>query len=232
MFQSLRFRLPALSLAGIALAGIVTTGIAIKLYQVYTHNQAVHELRREADGLTRLYAEAARQASDQGKRAPDFAARELEAATGDKLYYWGLTVFPGQRSGLRKLRNDALTPEQQARVHNAEVFTFESTPGKYFPGDPSLNKKFVAVANPLFLGGQGYPFGALIVATPNTNLTHQWLTLLGLLSVSLLGGVAVAGGLAVYLSRRIVKPVLGLSKAADQIAEGRYDVSVPSVPGG
>jgi signal transduction histidine kinase len=50
--------------------------------------------------------------------------------------------------------------------------------------------------------------------------------------VSLLGGLVVAGALAWYLSRRITKPVLGLSRAADQVAEGRYDVVVPDVPSG
>ena len=222
MFRSLRFRLPALSLAGILLAGIVSTAIAVRLYQVYTHNQSVRELRREATGLTRLYAEQAQRASDERKRSPDFAAAQLEAATGDKLFYVGIPIYPGQKSGLRQLKYRFV---DWAAIQRGEILTFEFTP-------PGFNKKYLAVANPLFLGGQGPPFGALVVATPKTTLTHQWLTLLGLLSVSLLGGVAVAGGLAVYLSRRIVRPVLGLSKAADQIAEGRYDVAVPEVPGG
>jgi signal transduction histidine kinase len=37
--------------------------------------------------------------------------------------------------------------------------------------------------------------------------------------------------LAAYLSRRVTKPVLELSRAADEVAQGNYDVSVPSVPG-
>src|SRR4029077_16510974 len=42
----------------------------------------------------------------------------------------------------------------------------------------------------------------------------------------------VAGILAWYASRRIAKPVLGLSKAADEIARGRYDVPLPQGRGG
>ena len=229
MFQSLRFRLPALSLAGIALAGIVTTGIAVKLYQVYTHRQALRDLRQEAAALTRLYANAAQHASDEGKLAPDFAAPELESATGDRLFYVGLSVFPGQRSGLRPLPYAAV---DWPAIQDGKVITFEFTPGKYFPKQGGFDRRFLAVAWPLFVGGQAPPFGAVVVATPKTTLTHRWLTLLGLLSVSLLGGVAVAGGLAVYLSRKIVKPVLGLSKAADEIARGNYEVSVPAVAGG
>ena len=42
----------------------------------------------------------------------------------------------------------------------------------------------------------------------------------------------IVGALALYLSRRITKPVLALSAAADQVSKGRYDVEVPNVPGG
>ena len=40
-------------------------------------------------------------------------------------------------------------------------------------------------------------------------------------------GVLVAGGLAWYLGRRITRPVLALSHAADEVAGGQYDVEVP-----
>ncbi|MFN2467637.1 MAG: sensor histidine kinase, partial [Gaiellaceae bacterium] len=93
-------------------------------------------------------------------------------------------------------------------------------------------RTFLAVGNPLFLDGTGPVFGALIVATPKTELRDAWLTLLKLLGVSFAGGIAVAGGLAVYLSRRITKPVLGLSRATEEISRGNYDVAVPEVRGG
>ena len=41
MHRSLRFRLPALFLAGILLAGLVSTGIAIRLFQGYARDQAL-----------------------------------------------------------------------------------------------------------------------------------------------------------------------------------------------
>ncbi len=222
MSRSLRFRLPALSLAGIVLAGIVTTAIAVRLYQTYTHAQSLHELRREANGLTSLYAEAAVRAIDEGRSAPKFAAGQLEQATGDRLFYVGAPPFPGQTSGLRELPRRIL--DWQAILRGENV-TFEFRP----PGERRL---FIAVANPLLLEATPPPIGALVIATPKTTLTHAWLTLLKLLGVSLLGGVAVAGLLAWYLSRRITGPVLALSKAADQISEGDYEVAVPQVPGG
>jgi signal transduction histidine kinase len=222
MFRSLRFRLPALSLAGIVVAGIVTTAIALRLYQNYTHDQSLRELRREAKGLTQLYAEQALRASDEGKASPDFAAAQLEAATGDYLFYVGEPIFPGQNSGLKPLPRRLLDWDA---IQRGEVLTFEFVP-------KGQTKTFLAVANPLFLGGTGPPFGALVVATPKTVLRDQWLTLLKLLAVSFVGGLVVAGALAFYLSRSITRPVLGLSRAADEIAARNYDVEIPEVRGG
>ena len=42
-----------------------------------------------------------------------------------------------------------------------------------------------------------------------------------------LGGLAIAALLVLYLSRRLTKPLLALSDAADRVAEGRYDVRLP-----
>jgi signal transduction histidine kinase len=79
---------------------------------------------------------------------------------------------------------------------------------------------------------EGTTFGALVIAKPKTVLRDTWLTLMKFFGVSLLGGLVVAGGLAWYASRRITKPVLGLSRAADEIAGGRYDVAIPEMKGG
>ena len=102
------------------------------------------------------------------------------------------------------------------------MITFEFTP-------PGESKTFQAVGQPLQLEGQN--FGALIVAKKKTELTSGWFSLFELLLVALGVGLLVAGALAWYLSRRIAKPVLALSAAADRIAEGKYDIAVPDVPG-
>ena len=101
MLKSLRFRLPALFLAGIALAGLVTSLIALRLFQDYTQSQSLRELRREARGLADLYAECGGASHDEDKAAPAFAAAKLEAATGDRLFEVGAAPrFPaGRRLG-------------------------------------------------------------------------------------------------------------------------------------
>jgi hypothetical protein len=115
MTGSLRFRLPAFFLLGIVLSGIVAALIALRLFQSYTRAQSFSELRREASGLAQLYAASALEAADKGQRAPTFAASKLELATGDRIYYVGASVFPGQSSGLKKLPASAVDPCRPGR---------------------------------------------------------------------------------------------------------------------
>ncbi len=221
MFRSLRFRLPAFYLAGVALAGIVTTAIAVQLFQDHVRSQSLSELRREARGLSRLYAEQAIRANDEGRSGPDFSSTQLEQATGARLFFVG-RIFLGHGSDLPELSHAQIGDEWQTLIDGKAVTTFEFTP-------PGEHKAFLAVGQPLVLQGQN--FGALVVARKKTELTHGWFSLIELLLVALGVGLLVAAGLAWYLSRRIATPVLELSKAADQIADGHYDITLPEVPG-
>jgi signal transduction histidine kinase len=222
MTGSLRFRLPALFLLGIVLSGIVAALIALRLFQSYTRDQSFSELRREASGLAQLYAESALRSVDTGQKAPSFAAAKLELATGDKIYYVGAPVFPGERSGLHKLPASAVPPG----VASIErTLTFEFVP-------PGQTRTYLAAAEPLRLELHAAPFGALVVAKPKTELQRQWLPLVERLAIAFLFGAAVAGVLSWYLSRRITGPVLALSDATDEIAAGHYDVRVEARGGG
>jgi two-component system OmpR family sensor kinase len=223
VFQSLRFRLPAFFLAGVALAGIVSTAIAVQLFQQHIHSQSLSEQKREARGLTELYQEAALRSIDEGRSAPQFAAGELERATGTRLFYVGAPVFFRGGSGLHDLSSADVGSERwQTLIEGKKVITFDFTP-------PGEHKAFLAVGQPLKLKGQN--FGALVVAKKKTELTQGWLSLVELFLVALGVGLVVAGILGWYLSRRIARPVLALSAAADQVATGLYTVDVPEVPG-
>jgi signal transduction histidine kinase len=221
MIHSLRFRLPALFLAGIALTGVVATAIAFGLFQNYTQDQARRELRREAAGLTQLYSELAVKTQEQNKPPPFFAASKLEAASGNRLFYVGLPFFSGQGSGLTRLSRSAV---DWAAIQRGETVEFHFVP-------PGQKREFLAVAHPLYLEKRGDPFGALVVATAQTELRDRLVTLLERLALALLAGVVVTAGLAWYLSGRITRPMRRLAKAADEVAEGRYDVVVPDVTG-
>jgi signal transduction histidine kinase len=217
MLRSLRFRLPALFLAGIALTGLVSTLIAFGLFRNYTQNQAKRELRREAAGLTQLYVDQALRTQERGTAPPFFAASKLERASGNRLYYVGAPPFSGQASGLRPLPKSAVDWDALQRGKTLE---FEFTP-------PGEHRTFLAVAHPFFLEKGGPPFGGLVVATPQAQLSNQVIRLLERLALALLVGLLVTTALGWYLSGRITRPLRRLAGAADEVAEGHYDTPVP-----
>jgi two-component system OmpR family sensor kinase len=223
MFRSLRFRLPALFLAGIVVSGLVAAIIAFQLFQSYTLRRAKDELRREAAGVTRLYVEQANSSNDP------IPASQLEHATGDRIYYVppvaGFDLFPGNRTAhLRTLSRSLVDFDAISRGRTLE---FEFRP-------PGSDRTYLAVGHPLSLGkSKSKPiFGGLVVAKPKDELANSVLPLLERLGLALLGGLVVAAILGVYVSRRLARPVLELSRAADAVSRGRYDVAVPEPRGG
>jgi signal transduction histidine kinase len=218
---TLRFRLTAVFIAVVLVFGLVSIGLAIRLFQDVTREQSVAELRREASGLAALYAESALRSSDEGAKAPEFAAEKLELATGDELYYIGASLFPGQRFGLTRLPRSAFGDVELERDEQVIV---EFTP-------PGESRRLLAAAQPVQLVTGTEPFGWLIVAKPEAELREQWLTLLGRLALALAVGVALAALLFLWLSRRLTEPVRVLTRATEQVAAGRYDVEIPDMKG-
>lgn len=222
MFRSLRFRLPALFLVGVVTSGVVAAAIAFQLLQSYTLNRARAELRREASGLTRVFVA---QASGSNDPVP---APQLEQATGDRIYYVppapGFELFPAGQYRLRILPRSLVDFKA---IVAGRTLQYELKP-------PRSKKTWLAVAAPLNLGkGKEKVFaGAIVVAKPKDQLQTRVAPLIARLGLALLGGLIVAVFLAVYLSRRLTRPVLELSRVADEVALGNYDVDVPDVPGG
>lgn len=222
MFGTLRFRLTALFVAVVLVFGSVSIGLAIRLFQNITREQSVKELRREATGLAALYAESALRSSDEGAKAPEFAAEKLELATGDELYYIGASLFPGQRFGLTRLPRSALGGTELDRD---QLVIVEFTP-------PGETRRLIAAAQPVQLVRGTEPFGWLIVAKPETELREQWLTLFERLALALAVGIALGGVLFLWLSRRLTEPVRALTRATEEVAAGNYDVEIPEARGG
>jgi signal transduction histidine kinase len=213
MFRSLRFRLPLFFLAGIALAGLIATAVALRLFQDYAREQSLRELNREAIGITDLFQR------EVARGARPLAPEALELATGDRIYYTGTDLFPGEQSGFRALPPDVLDLEALEAGRNT---VFEFTP-------PDDDRLYLAVARPV--EEKGVRWGAFVVATPRADVRDRWITLVQRLALAFAGGLVVAGGLGWYLSRRISGPLRRLSDAADEIARGRYDVDVPAPSG-
>jgi two-component system sensor histidine kinase BaeS len=221
MLGTLRFRLTAVFLAVVLVFGLVSIALAVRLFQDVTRKQSVDELRSEASGLAALYAESALRSSDEGAKAPEFAAEKLELATGDELYYIGASLFPGQRFGLTRLPRSALGDVELDRDRQLIV---EFTP-------PGESRRLIAAAQPVQLVRGTEPFGWLIVAKPEAELREQWVTLLGRLALALAVGVGLAGVLFLWLSRRLTEPVRALTRATEQVAAGRYDIEIPETRG-
>jgi signal transduction histidine kinase len=208
---SLRFRLPAFFLLGVALAGLVATVISIRFFQSYTRARTIHELRSESIGIVSLYATQA-------------GANEVPIATlrkaigGDRIYYVpivrGASLFAGP---LPHLPVGTLTRKQLA-------FKEPTTLDLHVEGT-----SYLAVAEPVTIGKQ--VLGALVVAKPASQLRSSWLVLLERLAIAFGGGVLVAGLVGVYLTRRIARPLMALSAAADEIAAGEYGIEVPQPRG-
>jgi signal transduction histidine kinase len=221
---SLRVRLPLIFLSGLLLAGIVTATIAVRLFDQFAHDQTVSKLEREAPGIASLYSEAINQGygnvtaggSSIDRQAPKFAAKNLERATGDRIYWVGApNPFPGQSSGLRQL------PFKTIDWISGKSLSFQFTP-------PGTKVVYLAVADPVRLTPTSEPVGAIVVATRKTDVRNGVSSLLDRLAIAGVLGLLVAGALAWYFSRRVVRPVLQLSHAADEVAAGRYDVTVPA----
>jgi signal transduction histidine kinase len=219
VFRSLRFRLPAFFLAGIALAGLVATAVALRLFQDYAREQSLRELNREVIGISKLFLpQVARPPTAPGARP--LAPKAVEEATGDRIYYVGAPLFPGEQSGFRRLPPGEIDLESLPSGRNT---VFEFTP-------PDDDRRYLAVARPV--EEKGVRWGAFVIATPRADIQDRWITLVQRLALAFAGGLLVAGGLGWYLSRRISGPLHRLSDAADDIAQGRYAVELPDVPMG
>jgi signal transduction histidine kinase len=220
VFRSLRFRLPALFLMAIVLAGLVSTAVAVSVSrqdaQKTLRKEAFRELGRESRGISQIYAKHA--------GGPKVSSRELELASGDQIFYVrrakGIDLFPGEVNAYTVLPKTVL---DFRRILAGHTLQFEFV-------RPGGNTRFLGAARPIKLGDQ--VFGALILARPKTRLHQSWLPFVWRLLPAFFAGILVAGALGWYLSRRITKPVLALSDAADEVAAGRYGVVVADVPGG
>lgn len=224
MFHSLRFRLPALFLAGIVLAGLVSAAIAVGLFQDLEEQRAREELRREATGIANLYLREGQRAEREG-RDPQFEGfvTELERATGDRLFYVGVSPFVTEESPLTQAGRGRLLPDDVVAWREARITTFE------FEHPPGSKKEFLGVAHQVRVDGTA--FGAVVVATPKPGLWESWLPFARRLGVAFLGGILVAFGLAWYFGRRVTHPVVALSRAAEEVSRGKFEVRVEDVPG-
>jgi signal transduction histidine kinase len=212
VFRSLRFRLPALFLAGVVLAAVIASLIAVRFFQDYTHTRAVHELRAESAGIVHLYAQQA--------GIGNVPVQSLHKAIGGDEIFWvpavrGASLFAG-----------AVPVPPPGAVKFSDLVD---------AGARSINLSvngtgYLAVARVVTLAG--IPTGAIVVAKPNSAITSRWLQLLGELAIAFGIGIPLATLLVVYFSGRVVRPLEALTEAAGEVAAGHYAVALPGPGGG
>ena len=214
MFRSLRFRLPAFFLAGVVLAGHRLDGdrdpalpglhpLAVARRAAARGAGAHAALRAAGDPLER-----------RGPLGADFDRRQLEQCDGDRLFYVGARrSSPGH--GVRpaeQLPQSVVEAASGRSAPRGQVVTFEFTP-------PGEKRTFLAVGEPLHLGRQ--PDLRRDDRREEEDGAHERLALARRAAPRRARRRADRGRcLAWYLSRRITRPVLALSDAADQVAEG------------
>ena len=212
MFRSLRFRLPALFLVGIVLAAVVAALIAVRFFQDYTRTRAAHELGAESAGIVQLYAREA--------GIGDVPVASLrKAISGDEIFWVpavpGASLFAGDVPVLRR----AALPFSDLVGAGPQTINLSAN-----------GKGYLAVAQVVKLAG--IPVGAIVVAKPNSAVTSRWLQLLGELAIAFGIGIPLAVLLVAFFSRRIARPLEALTRAADEVATGQYDVALPGPGGG
>src|ERR1700675_5049840 len=179
MLSSLRFRLPALFLLGIVVSGLIAAVVALRLFQGYVLSRSKADLRREAVGLTEVFAQQAITANNTGVLPR--IARQLERATGSCPFNFGAPPVRVQSVGLHRL------PQGTVDWRSGRTITFEFKP-------PGANKTYLAVARPLKLEKKGPAFGDLIVAKPKTELNQRLIPLLQRLGRAAPRGHSRGGG--------------------------------------
>jgi signal transduction histidine kinase len=212
LFRSLRFRLPALFLAGVVLAAGIAALIAVRFFQDYTHTRAVHELRAESAGIVHLYAQQAGVAN--------VPVQNLHKAIGGDEIYWvpavrGASLFAG---AVPALPPSAIRFSDLAGVGARSINLSANGNG------------YLAIARIVTLAG--IPVGAIVIAKPNSAVTSRWLQLLGELAIAFGIGIPLALLLVIYFSRRVTRPLEALTDAADEVAAGHYAVTLPGPGGG
>jgi two-component system sensor histidine kinase BaeS len=220
--SSLRVRLPLLFLAGIVVAGLVTGLIAIQLFRDFARHQTLKDLRRESASVAQLYSSwvAADFAARRGesRRPPTFAGAALEKTTGDRIYFDGpVSPFPGEDPGLPRI------DLRKIDWTSGKALTFTLKQGD--AGAPKLSGPYYAVANPVQIGKT--TIGAIVVAKQKTAINEFADSLVRRLAIASAFGLLVAAAFAWYVSRRVVDPLLTLSRATDEVAAGSYDVELP-----
>lgn len=213
MFNTLRRRLIFYFVLAIAISLLLNAAVSTGLTQLYIRNEAVNELRRQADILA---AEA-----QSGRLPKTRFITVTEKILRAKLFYVSLNGAPVPKHDRQVLRN---FPDAAADVLDWGLMTQgkQQVVEGYNTGKPD---PVILVAQPLF-DARHRLLGAIILTRPLKPYQQAWLTIAGRLLLAGAASLFISVVLAFYLSERLSRPLKRIRDAARQMAGGDYSQKV------
>ena len=213
MLRSLRARLAFLFAGMLMLATAIAAVIVVSLYQSYSRDQTVKELRGQVGGVANYYTNYL---NAYLSRQHPVSPGQFQVVSHASLYWAGPSVNPP--ANLQKLpANSGIPVRKWTTLRRGDRPSFQFTP-------PGSAHELIGVGAPVFLGGRNA--GAVILAKPLADVNNAWKNVIGLVAGGTAIGLLVAFILATFVSQRITRPLTVIGAAADRVARGDLDVNV------
>ena len=220
--RSLRTRLVALFLVSLTLAAFLFAAVAVRQFSKEERSRARSELSRQSLQMVKLLEEFANKRLRGQAGAPDDFASALGSITAANVYFVG-------HSGLEppievrfgkapKGTENRLNWKLLGRTRKPAAQTFDL---KLADGTSTL-----AAAGGFRFGGQ--LIGAIVIARPVRSINASTLVQGRRVVLPLILAVLAGALVALFLSRRITRPVRELTAASERVARGDYDVHLSS----
>ena len=111
---------------------------------------------------------------------------------------------------------------------NTPIYKLSKDPKEVFPAFyETINHKKYLSKSLVLRNFANQPIGLLVVSTSEEDLAELKMKKFWLLSALLLCGALIIGVTGTWFKRTFVDPVVSLSRAADRVAEGQLDITVP-----
>jgi two-component system OmpR family sensor kinase len=220
--RSLRTRLVALFLVSLALAAFLFAAVAVRQFSKDERASARSELSRQSLSTVKLLEEFANKRLRGQAGAPDDFASALGSITAANVYFVG-------HSGLEppiEVRFGKAPKGTEARLNWTLLGKTKPPVAQTFDLKLADGTATLAAAGGFHFGGQ--LIGAVVIARPVRSISASTLVQGRRVVLPLLLAVLASALVAVFLSRRITRPVRELTAASERVARGDYDVQLSS----
>ena len=223
-WRTLRGRFALGCVAVILAATVAFAAVAVSLVRAQTLRSERNLLDHQARAVATLVSEQAEQGITEGVlRLSKPKNLEELAGSGTQLYYKGLPLDPGAAKPTGGLpRTDV--PIDPVALERDGVVHVDLVP-------PGADGSIPASAAPVRIGGvNGTIIGAVVLARPGGASAVGWTDFAWRVLAAAAAGLVLAIVVALFLARRVSRPLRDLEQAAERVAGG--DLSTKLEPGG